>query len=77
MSSSAQPISAAGNRSVSVEPDCPKFVVRRLAQFHSGHPIKNFTRIQVAKDPSLKLQKKWRVNRVTEIQQRVWDLPVD
>jgi hypothetical protein len=46
--------------------------VRRLAQFHFGHPIKNFTRIQIAKDASLKLQKKWRVNRVTEIQQRVW-----
>jgi hypothetical protein len=43
----------------------------RLAQFHFGHPIKNFTRIEVAKNPSLKLQKKWQMNRVAEIQQRV------
>src|SRR4030095_5443343 len=58
--------------SLYVKTDRPKFVVRRLAQLHFGHPIKNFTRIQIAKDASLKLQKKWRVNRVTEIQQRVW-----
>src|SRR4030095_11087953 len=58
--------------SLHVKTDRPKFVVRRLAQFHFGHPIKNFTRIQIAKDASLKLQKKRRVNRVTEIQQRVW-----
>jgi hypothetical protein len=57
---------------MNVEPDRPKFVVIRLAQFHFGHPVKNFTRIQVAKDPSLKLQQKRRVNRVTEIQKRVW-----
>jgi hypothetical protein len=48
--------------SIHVKPYRPKFVVRRLAQLHFGHPIKNFAGIQIAKDASLKLQKKWRMN---------------
>jgi hypothetical protein len=58
--------------SICIETDRPKFVVRRLTQLHLGHPVKNFARVQIAKDASLKLQKKWRMNRVTEIQQRIW-----
>jgi hypothetical protein len=44
----------------------------RLAHLHPGHPIKNFARVEIAKEPALKLKKKWRMNRITEIEQRVW-----
>jgi len=36
-----------------------------------GHPIKDFARVEIAKEPALKLKKKWRMNRITEIEQRV------
>ena len=44
----------------------------RLAHFHLCHPVKNFTRVEVAKDSAFELQEERRVNRVTEIQQRIW-----
>ena len=55
-----------------VEPDGPKLVVIRLAHLQLRHPIKNFARIEVAENFSLKLQEERRMNRVTEIQQSIW-----
>jgi len=57
--------------SVNVKADRPEFVVERLAHFQLRHPIKNFTWIEVAENAAFELQKKWRMNRITEIEQRV------
>ena len=43
----------------------------RLAHFHSRHPVKDLARVEVAKNPALKLEEKGRMQRVAEIQQRV------
>src|SRR6266403_2084957 len=57
--------------SVNVKTDCPEFIVVRLAHLQLCHPIKNFTRIEVAENAAFELQKKWRMNRITQIEQRV------
>ena len=57
---------------MNVEADRPELVVMRLAHFHFRHPVKNFARIEIAEDPALELRKKRRMDRVTEIEQRVW-----
>src|SRR6266516_270538 len=57
---------------VNIEPDGPELIVIRLAHLQLGHPIKNFARIEVAENFSLELQEERRMNRVTEIQQRIW-----
>src|SRR5206468_11352878 len=51
---------------VNVEPDRPKFVMMRLTHLQLCHPIKNFTRIEIAKNPALELKEKRRMKRVTE-----------
>ena len=58
--------------SVNVKADRPEFVLERLAHLQLGHPIKNFAWIEVAENAAFELQKKWRMNRITEIEQRVW-----
>src|SRR5438876_4870837 len=47
-------------------------MVMRLAHLHFRHPIKNFARIEIAENPALELHKKRRMNRITEIEERVW-----
>ena len=54
-----------------IEPDRPELVVMRLAQLHFRHPIKNFARIEIAKNPALEFEQKRRMNRVSEIEQNV------
>src|SRR2546430_9911140 len=44
----------------------------RLAHFHFRHPVKNLARIEIAENPALELHKKRWMNRVTQIEQRVW-----
>jgi hypothetical protein len=44
----------------------------RLTHFHLRHPEKDFAWIQITENPPLKLQKKWWMQRVTQIQQGVW-----
>ena len=42
-----------------------------LAHLHFRHPEKDFARIEIAKNPPLELQKKWRMKRVTQVEQRI------
>jgi hypothetical protein len=57
---------------VDIEPDRPEFVVMRLAHLHFRHPEKNLAGIEIAENPLLEFQEKWRVKRIAEIQQDVW-----
>src|SRR5204863_9279631 len=57
---------------INVKPNRPEFVMVRLPHLHLGHPIEDFARIEIAKNAPLELQKTWRVNRVTEIEQHIW-----
>src|SRR5436190_15570004 len=58
-------------RSPRIQSDRPKFVMIRLAHFHLCHPIKNFARIEVAKDSAFELREQWWMHRIAEIQQCV------
>jgi hypothetical protein len=44
----------------------------RLTHFHLRHPEKDLAWIEITENPPLKLQKKWGMQRVTQIQQGVW-----
>src|SRR6266436_253255 len=44
----------------------------RLPHLQLRHPIKNFAGVEVAEDSPLKLQKKWRMNRIAQIKQDIW-----
>src|ERR1700747_3687989 len=46
-------------------------MVRRLPEFHLCHPIEKLAGIEIAKDSSLKLQEKRRMDGITQIEQRV------
>src|SRR6266404_5351532 len=65
---SRQPAIASAN----VQPDRPELVMMRLAHFHLRHPIKNFARIEIAKQPVFELEQEGRMNGITEIEQHVW-----
>ena len=54
-----------------IEPDRPELVVMALAHLHFRHPIKDFARIEVAKNAALEFEQKRRMNRVGEIEQNV------
>ena len=57
--------------SMNVKTDCPEFIVVGLAHLQLRHPIKNFAWIEVAENAAFELQKKWRMNGITQIEQRV------
>ena len=57
--------------SMNIESDRPKFVMVRLPHFHLRHPIKNFARVEIAKNASLKFQQQRRMNRIREIEQNI------
>ena len=54
-----------------IESDRPEFVMVRLPHFHLRHPIKNFARVEIAKNASLKFQQQRRMNRIREIEQNI------
>src|SRR6266481_1572381 len=54
---------------MNIESDRPELVMVRLPHFHLRHPIKNFARVEIAKNASLKFQQQRRVNRIGEIEQ--------
>src|SRR6516162_5019208 len=54
-----------------VESDRPEFVMVRLPDLHLCHPIKDFARIEITKNASLKFQQQRRMNRIREIEQDV------
>src|SRR6478672_4373479 len=54
-----------------IESNRPKFVMVRLPYFHFRHPIKNFARVEIAKNASLKFQEQRRMNRICEIEQDI------
>jgi hypothetical protein len=56
---------------VDIQPDRPKFVVLGLAHLQLCHPIKDFARVEIAKNSPIKLQKKWRMNRIAQIEQHI------
>src|SRR5215475_15650316 len=56
---------------MNIESDRPKFVMVRLPHLHLGHPIKNFARIEITKDASLKFQQQRRMNRIRQIEQDI------
>src|SRR5436190_9205503 len=43
----------------------------RLAHLHFRHPIKNFARVEIAKNSFLELEKERRMKRITEVEERV------
>src|SRR5436853_7742649 len=43
----------------------------RLTHLHFRHPEKNFARIEIAENPSLELEKKWRMERVAQIEESI------
>src|SRR6202030_1999744 len=45
--------------------------MRQLPELHLGHPKHDLARIKIAEQAALKLQKQRRMNRITEIQDRV------
>ncbi len=48
-----------------------EFVMMGLAHLQFRHPIEDFARIEIAEDSPFKLEQKRRVNRVTQIEQRI------
>src|SRR5437660_1480985 len=43
----------------------------RLTHLHFRHPEKDFARIEIAKNPPLELEKKWRMKRVAQIEESI------
>src|SRR5437660_10214113 len=43
----------------------------RLTHLHFRHPEKDFARIEIAKNPPLELEKKWRMERVAQIEKSI------
>src|ERR1700731_1411063 len=58
-------------RLADVEPNRPELVMARLPHLDLGHPIKNFARIEITKNPALELQQERRMNRIAEVEQNV------
>src|ERR1700731_1282697 len=56
---------------VDIKPDRPELVVMRLAHLHLRHPEKDFARIEIAKNSPLELEKKWRMERIAQVEQSV------
>src|SRR3954453_18433156 len=54
-----------------IEADRPEFMMRGLTKLEFCHPIKDLARVEIAQNPPLKLLKKRRMNRVTQIEQDV------
>jgi hypothetical protein len=57
---------------MNVQANRPELVVIGLAHLQFRHPIKDFARIEITKNPALELQKERRMNGVTEIEQPTW-----
>src|SRR5437016_14528571 len=43
----------------------------RLTHLHFRHPEKDFARIEIAENPPLELEKKWRMERVAQIEESI------
>ena len=56
---------------MNVESDRPEFVMVRLPHLHLRHPIKDFARVEIAKNAPLKFQQQRRMNRIREIEQNI------
>src|SRR4029077_4049424 len=56
---------------MNIESDRPELVMVRLPHFHLRHPIKNFARVEIAKNASLKFLQQRRMNRIREIEQDI------
>src|SRR5881392_2415235 len=58
--------------SVDVQANRPKFMMMWLAHLQLSHPVENFAWVEIAENASVELEEKWRVNRITQIEQCVW-----
>ena len=60
-----------------IEPDRPELVVMALAELEFRHPIKNFARIEIAKNTALEFEQERRMHRVGKIEQNVRRRPAE